>query len=29
VYKDLEPIFISAGKNTWLDELKDRIVSEL
>jgi hypothetical protein len=29
VYKYLEPVFISAWKNIWLEELKDRIVSEL
>jgi len=29
VYTYLEPVFISAGKKIWLQELKDRIVSEL
>ena len=29
VYTYLEPVFISAGKKIWLEELKDRIVNEL
>lgn len=28
-YVDLQPIFISAAENIWLEELKDRIVQEL
>jgi GTP-binding protein HflX len=29
IYKDMNPIFVSAYKNIWIDELKERIVNEL